>query len=65
MDSKAGELRNSYKAEPIFSRLLQRFTTREFLELASQYDLPKSAVARVLKSAIGIRISKIEKVCTN
>ena len=61
LDGEAGELRNPYKVEQLFDRLPPRFTTGEFLEFASQYDLSKSTAKRVLKSAIGIKINKIDK----
>lgn len=59
LDGDSGELRNPYKAEQVFERLPRQFTTAEYLELASQYDLPKSTAKRILKSAIGLKITKI------
>lgn len=61
LDSEAGELKNPYKAQQVFSRLPQQFTTAEFLALASQYDLPSSSARRILKSAIGLKIKKLKK----
>lgn len=61
LDSEAGELRNPYKAEQVFSHLPQRFTTAQFMALALQYELPKSSAQRVLKNSIGLRINKISK----
>lgn len=50
LDKEAGELKNPYKSELIFSQLPQQFTTQDFMELASQQDFSKSTATRILRT---------------
>lgn len=61
LDSEAGELKNPYKSEQVFSRLPRQFTTAEFLALASQYELPLGSARRIFRSAIGLKIKRLKK----
>ncbi len=60
-DKDVRELQNPNKVHSIFSRLPMTFTSAQFLEMATYFQVKERVAFRVLRKAIGQTIRKLQK----